>query len=308
LKIVGLMTVRNEDWILGLTLRAAMLVVDAMIVLDHASCDRTRAIIDEVAGEWPGRLHYRREDDPVWREAAIRQRLLEAGRELGATHFWVIDADEMVTGDLVPRIRPWLASLAAGQALSLPWFPIWRSLDWRRRDGNAYWCANRTAYGFRDHPAISYRPRRGRTRYDIHARRPALPGGQRELGGDEGAGGVMHFVAADWRRLVAKTVWYKMVETVRFGDCSAAELNAAYDRDLDEAGLACAPVPAGWWDPYRDWRRHVGLESRSWFEEDCLRMWRQHGPELFAGLALWGVVEGRPATCAMIARSGAAGS
>ena len=116
LKIVGLMTVRNEDWILGLTLRAAMLVVDEMIVLDHASRDRTRAIIEEVAGEWPGRLHYRREDDPVWREAAIRQRLLEEGRELGATHFWVVDADEMVTGDLVPFIRPWLASLAAGLA------------------------------------------------------------------------------------------------------------------------------------------------------------------------------------------------
>lgn len=298
MKVVGLMTARNEDWILGLTLRATMLIVDEMIVLDHASTDRTRAIVDEVAREQPGRLHYRHEDDPVWREAAIRQRLLEEGRALGGTHFWVVDADEMVTGDLVPLVRPWLASLAAGQALSLPWFPVWRSLDRRRCDGNAYWCVNRTPYGFRDHPAICYRPRQARKGYDIHTRKPALPGGEREL---DVEGGVMHFVAADWRRLVAKTVWYKMIETVRFGDVSAAQLNAAYDQDLDEAGLVCVPLPAGWWDPYRDWRRHVDLESCSWFEEDCQRMWRQYGPELFAGLELWGVLDDRRAACALAA-------
>ncbi len=265
-----------------------------MIVLDHASSDRTPEIIEEVAREWPGRLHHRRENDPVWRETAIRQRLLEEGRDLGATHFWVVDADEMVAGDLVPCIRPWLASLAAGQSLSLPWFPIWRSLDWRRRDGNAYWCANRTHYGFRDHPAVCYQTRPERSKYDIHVRKPALPGGERAFGGEEPASGVMHFVAADWRRLVAKTAWYKMIETVRFGDRSAAELNAFYDQDVDEAGLALVPVPAGWWSPYRAWRRHAGLESRSWFEEECQRMWRQHGPERFAGLELWDLVDDRP--------------
>jgi predicted outer membrane lipoprotein len=298
LKIVGLMTVRNEDWILGLTLRAAMLIVDAMIVLDHASDDRTREIIEEVAGECPGRLHYRREDDPVWRETAIRQRLLEEGRELGATHFWVVDADEMVTGNLMPQIRPLLASLAAGEALSLPWFPLWRSLDWRRRDGNAYWCANRTVYGFCDHPAVHYGTHRGREVCDIHTRRPEGLSGERACCSGEQEGGVLHFVAAGWRRLVAKTAWYKMIETVRFGDRSAAELNAWYDRDLDESNLVRVPVAADWWAPYRAWRRCVDLEAPSWFEADCRRMWEQHGAERFAGLGLREAPEARTACAA----------
>ncbi|HEV7506906.1 MAG TPA: glycosyltransferase family 2 protein [Thermoanaerobaculia bacterium] len=300
MKIVGLMTARNEDWILGLTLRAVMLIVDAMIVLDHASCDRTREIVEDVAGEWPERLHYRREDDPVWREASIRQRLLEEGRELGATHFWVVDADEMVTGNLVPRIRPLLASLAAGEALSLPWFPLWRSLDWQRRDGNDYWCANRTVYGFRDHPAVHYQTRWDRAVCDIHTRRPQHLSGERACGSEE-EGGVLHFVAADWRRLVAKTAWYKMIETVRFGDRSAVELNAWYDRDLNEANLVRVPVAADWWSPYRSWRRHVDLEAPSWFEADCRRMWEEHGAERFDGLGLWGAPEGRT-VCAASSR------
>src|SRR6476660_7596532 len=111
MKVIGLMAARNEDWILGLTLRGVMLIVDEMIVLDHASSDDTAFIIHEVAQEHPGRIHYQYCEDPVWREAHIRQGLLEDGRKLGGTHFWMIDADELATGNVLPQIRPMLATL-----------------------------------------------------------------------------------------------------------------------------------------------------------------------------------------------------
>ena len=106
LKVIGLMTARNEDWILGLTLRGVMLLVDEIIVLDHCSTDGTAAIVQEVAREHPGRVHYQRREDPVWREASIRQGLLQDGRRLGATHFWAIDADELVAGNILPKSAP----------------------------------------------------------------------------------------------------------------------------------------------------------------------------------------------------------
>ena len=166
MKVIGLITARNEDWILGLTLRGAMLIVDEMIVHDHSSTDRTQDIIDAVSQENPGRVHCWRGDHSVWHEASIRQHLLEEGRKLGATHFWVIDADELLTGNLLLQIRPMFASLEPGDFLDLPWFAIWRSLD-RRRQDNSYWCGNRTAFGFRDHPAIHYRARTSTPGYDI---------------------------------------------------------------------------------------------------------------------------------------------
>ena len=46
MKVVGLMTVRNEDWVLGLNLRAATFIVEDMIVLDHAS------IAGSVSSRW----------------------------------------------------------------------------------------------------------------------------------------------------------------------------------------------------------------------------------------------------------------
>lgn len=298
MKVIGLMTARNEDWILGLTLRGVMLIVDEMIVLDHASTDDTARIIREVAREHPGRIHYQRREDPVWREATIRQSLLEDGRKLGGTHFWVIDGDELATGNVLPQIRPSLSTLEPGDFITIPWFPIWRSLDRCRRDSNAYWCANRTAYGFRDHPETRYESRKNRPVCDMHTRAPISPGQKREYWLNDLDRGAMHFVAAGWSRLVAKTAWYKMIETVRFADVSAERLNAIYDRDLDETDLKTVPVDPAWWAPYLPWRRHVHLDRPSWYEWDCQRMWREFGAEKFAGLNLWGVPEQRGAALA----------
>ncbi len=96
MKLVGLMTVRNEEWVLGLSLRAALRFVDEMVVLDHASTDCTAALVERLAAEHPGRVRSLRESDPVWRESAWRQRLLEEGRAAGATHPCVLDADEVL--------------------------------------------------------------------------------------------------------------------------------------------------------------------------------------------------------------------
>ena len=56
MKIVGLMPVRNEDWCLGLTARAALKVVDHLIIFDHASTDRTPEIAQEITADGPATI------------------------------------------------------------------------------------------------------------------------------------------------------------------------------------------------------------------------------------------------------------
>jgi glycosyltransferase involved in cell wall biosynthesis len=51
MKIVTIMPVRNEAWCLGLTARAALMWCDELVILDHASTDRTAEIASEIAGE-----------------------------------------------------------------------------------------------------------------------------------------------------------------------------------------------------------------------------------------------------------------
>ncbi|HXO41397.1 MAG TPA: glycosyltransferase, partial [Thermoanaerobaculia bacterium] len=57
MKLVGMMPVRNEDWVLGLSLRAALLFLDEVVVLDHGSSDGTPELLASIAAEHPGRVH-----------------------------------------------------------------------------------------------------------------------------------------------------------------------------------------------------------------------------------------------------------
>ena len=57
MKLIGLMHVRDEQWVLGAALPAALRFVDEIVVLDHDSTDRTPAIVDRAAREHPGRVH-----------------------------------------------------------------------------------------------------------------------------------------------------------------------------------------------------------------------------------------------------------
>ena len=93
MKLVALTPVRNESWVLGASLRSTLLWCDHVVVLNHASNDNTAGIIYDVSEEFPGKVTALSEPDPVWKEMDHRQRLLRIGREIGGTHFALVDAD-----------------------------------------------------------------------------------------------------------------------------------------------------------------------------------------------------------------------
>jgi glycosyltransferase involved in cell wall biosynthesis len=304
-KTVALMKVRNEEWVLGCSLPAALLAADEVVILDHASTDRTPAIIERTAELYAGRIHRLTHDDPEWTEAAIQQRMLDAGREAGGTHFLIIDADEVITGNILFALRNWLHALRPGQGLATPWIAMWNSLD-HYRDDESVWGRNFNLLGFRDGPNIRYAG--DDDGYDLHTRWP------RGLEGENFCrltspheGGVMHLQFANRRRLVAKHAWYKMTETVRFpGRKPAEEIDALYNQALDETGLQRTHAGRDWWAPYRSLIREINMEVAPWHEEACREMWAEHGAETFDRLELWGVPQGKvgaPARPAQPART-----
>lgn len=291
MRLIGLMKVRNERWCLRASLPAALRVVDEMVILDHASTDETPAIIAEAAGAFPGRVHTLTHADGEWREAAILQRLLEEGRARGGTHFYSIDADEILSGNLLHIMRDATNALSPGHAISLPLPNLWRSLD-EFRDDNSVWAQQYVPVVFADGPGVSFTPKDGS--YDIHTRIPrGVERLQHRLIPDAQYGGLMHLQFANRRRLVAKHAWYKMIEVVRWpGRRPAAEIDAYYNRALDERGMGLSPAPLEWWAPYADLKPLIDTSDEPWHEAACREMWEAHGAAFFKGLELWGVPEG----------------
>jgi glycosyltransferase involved in cell wall biosynthesis len=140
-KIIGLVQIRNEQEIIEQCLRALACYTDAIVVLDDASQDNTVPLIKALAQE----LHIEtviENQRSAWQhstENANRQKLLEAGRAAGGTHFILIDADEMFSANCANNnwLRSIIVTLEPGTVFHLPCVNLWDGLEHYRDD---QWC------------------------------------------------------------------------------------------------------------------------------------------------------------------------
>lgn len=289
MRLIGMMPCRNEDWVLELSARAALMWCDALMILDHASNDRTWEIISRLRVEFPGRVACDCATDPDWKEMQHRQSALQSAREMGATHLAIVDADEVLTGNLLGMIRVQVESMPPGRILHLPGYNLRGGLDQYHSTG--IWADRWFSTAFRDEPRFGWSGDR------FHHREPAdcMPNVRPIM---QGQGGVMHLWGASERRLVAKHALYKMTETLRWPDKHRAEINRMYSQAFVPAFNAqfdqnwrYADVPRSWWEPYVDLLDRVRVLDVPWQEAECRRLHAEHGPERFTGLNLFGVCE-----------------
>lgn len=301
MKIIATMPCRNEDWCLGLTLRAVLMWADAVVVLDHASTDDTPRIIQDVDREYPGRVFGLQVPDPTWYEMAHRQAMLQFARGAGATHVAIVDADEVLTGNLLFTIRDSIANLAEGRLLQLPWTCLAPGVGLMGLPGISkyysagVWGTNWVTMAFSDLAHYGWATRDG---YDFHHRHPI---GSMPIGAvrpcEQGQGGLMHLQFSSRRRLKAKQALYKITEVLRWPErCDTAEKRAAidamYDRAVYEsepASTARADVPAAWWAQHHQLLHHLRLDAEPWQEAAVRLTVHEHGREKFQGLDLFGV-------------------
>ncbi len=320
MKLVCLMPARNEAWVLGLSARAVLQWCDWLLILDHASTDETRPIVSDVMADIP-RVTYLHEGDPQWNEMAHRQRMLDMARDQGATHIISVDADEVLTGNLLPRIRNLVecTTPTPGLVLQLPWLAMRGSIE--RYEAWGPWARENVSVAFADDPRLHWAARQG---YDFHHRHPmGLPfQGYKPLHRDEG--GLMHLQFVSDRRLRAKQALYKMTEVTRWpwrepvAAIDALYSRAVYGQKEMPSGLVqyfgieqareiqrearrlnpsivtdgpekLARVPPTWWEPYAEWMQYLDVDAEPWQEAECRKLWAEHGPTKFQGLDLFGV-------------------
>lgn len=281
MKLIALMAARNESWIIGASLRAVLMYCDEAVVLNHASTDNTGNIVLDVAEENPGRVHMIFEGDPEWREMNHRQRLLDAARARHGTHFVYCDADEILTGNLIPHIRRQIETLPKCGFLQVGMPCIWRSLN-KWRDDTSVFGRALTMLAFCDSPSLGWKPKADG--YQFHSREPNGARCTARLSRD--CGGQMHLQWVSWRRLVAKQTWYQMVERVMYPQKPIDKIAQMYSHSMNEAGINLADTPADWWEPYGDLIQHIDGDSASWHEIEIKRMIDQYGDRYFSGLNL----------------------
>lgn len=292
MRLIATLPAKNEAHFIGFTARAMLMWCDGIAALNHNSTDATGAILAEVAAEHPGKVRIVEEPDPQWDEMHHRQRLLTAAREMGATHIAIVDADEALSGNLLPDIRGAIARMPRCRILELPWVCLWRGLEQWCSDPSSLWSKSWVGVAFDDDPNLRWRPKPDG--YHFHQRQPTGRnlGSSKPVRGPQ-AGGLMHLQFVNWRRLKAKQALYKMQEVIRWpGHRSVKDTDQLYNHAVDERPLKTLQTPDEWFRPYEHLFQYLDLDESAapWQEAECARLWEQHGPQKFAGLNLFGVV------------------
>ena len=298
MKLVAICPCRNEGWIAGLTFRALLLWVDALIVLDHAS-DPPVASSDFWDAADSHRVTVLRDSDGVWQEMNHRQLLLEAARAQGATHIVTIDADELLSSNHLTSIRRYFEKMPGNSTFSLPWLQCHNGISYIHVDG--LWSRQFASAGFVDSPSYNWKP--AEDGYQHHHREPYGMGPSyiyRPI--QWGIGGLFHFQMANERRLRAKQYLYCLHERLRWPHRKSSEqVRQQYSPTV--YGGVCPPeppktpwypnhnlakVPDQWLDAYQPLMRYVDLEAEPWQEREIRRLLAER-PDLASGLDDFGV-------------------
>jgi tetratricopeptide (TPR) repeat protein len=281
-KIVGLIPARNESKIIEQCLHALSLYTDAIVYLDDASDDNSVAIVESVASQYHVEKIIRKH---IWKrdEPGDRNTLLAAGREIGGTHFIVIDADEMLTANCYEHdwLRNQINALQPGDRLMLNWIHLWKSPYMYRTDEG--WKYRYKDFVFCDDCLCSYNSE------FIHTSRTPdnLSGRTRYTDGDYY--GMLHFQFMNWHNVVKKQVWYKCLERIRTPDKSCDAINQRYAFSMDIRREQTSPVYNIWFDEYNFFDPTVFDTQEEWRAVQIKQWMHQYGIQYFYGLDFWGL-------------------
>lgn len=314
-KIVGMVQVRNEEPFIEQCLRALACYTDAIVILDDASTDNTVKIIRKLKKK----LHIERiiiNSESAWQtknENYNRQRLLDAARAVGGTHFILkMDADQMFNWQCSKDnwLRKKIFSLKKGQLMRLPEINLWSSIDYYRDDEfygpvGTHW--SHRPFILCDDGYCNYNSNKpGSQAGVIHgsvvpANRKTAKGVPMNVDYTDLEHGVLHFKCVNLDDIYSKRVWYMCLELIRMNEKSdpthykenAIKLNEHY-KTVEFAGLhprekekvKVARTRKKWFKyPFFD--ASIYKKSYDWRRPEVEKWFRRHGADYFADLDIW---------------------
>lgn len=296
MKVIALMPVKNEAWILDYTLACLKDFVDEIIVVNDGSIDESK----NISTKYKKVTLYENKQriSAGWPEFSIREKLLSLGREHSGTHFICIDADEIISYNFLDNIDEYISKLRKGLKLSLQWLALWKS-PYVYRDDNSVWSSN-----FKDF--IVYDD--GKMSHDYAfigvGRTPGVNSPDKIVKVEPEDGVVLHYQGAAWQRSQLKQGWYRCSELIKYPNTEKT-INDKYSITLDDPTAKCSPIRTNWLHDIGV-PRNIEDQGSNWHLDSIKAYFRTYGAKYFEKLDIWHIkslrdeffkIEGRSPVC-----------
>ena len=278
MKVIALLPVKNEAWVIEHTLASLSGFCDVILVNDQQSTDGTR----EIAARFPKAVWIESPESKVCEQA--RWQLWDVAREYDGTNLvWCTDADELVSPKLVRRfLDERRAELTGGTVIDTLYCHFWNSPErYRTGLGGAY-APHLKPVAIVDDRRANYDRSRA---LPLHEDRVPIAAGARRLKAEHVP--VMHLQWLLPNRSQMRQAWYRCREWMQ-GGRTAAAINEQYAHTLPERYVPTSPVPHEWLDDVTLPDTAVDAQP-SWHETDILRWFDELGVAFFEPIEIWEV-------------------
>lgn len=276
MKIIALLPLKNDAWILRTCLESLDVIADEVIIFDDGSTDDYGVILKS----FPKVVVVKRTAAEVGaiNMSEVRRKLLELGRKAGGTHFIWLDADEAFSKNFFNKSKEYIVKLKPGQKLMMKWIFLWKSRDEYRVDGvfkDLY-----KDFIVCDDPNAVFEDK-----FLSEARTPGKSDDVIRIAEEDGV--VLHFQYLDWRRNQLKQARYRCFELIK-GERSAIRINCTYAITLGEK-VKTERVP-------EEWSCGItfplaGLDGGNWYLKEIFDSFDRYGIKFFEPLQIWHIEE-----------------
>jgi len=280
MKKIVLMPVKNEGWILNLSLQCASTWADIIIILDQNSDDNTAAIYQKFA-----KVVAVKNISREFNEGERRKILLQEARKFtGDNLLFHLDADEIISSEiLTEENNKILENLAPGTAIKIPIFNLWG--DFKYYNQRYPWGGNYIDIAYKDDRKLQFEDG------FIHLAR--IPQSLKEKSQALENFCLLHLQYLDLPRSAAKQRFYRILEFINSDKkiSSALKLNFKYffTKEKPKLQVLRESYLATYQDLGIDFKIEPKLENYFYQEEYALKEIISRGENFFKWLDIWDV-------------------
>jgi|SaaInlLV_10m_DNA_2_1039722.scaffolds.fasta_scaffold11087_2 glycosyltransferase involved in cell wall biosynthesis len=279
MKIIALVPIKNEAWILPTFFSSIKQIADTIIILDDKSTDNSV----EIAKNNNAVVIPFEQKDTQQSMSLRRQLLLEEGRKRKGTHFIWLDADEAFTKPFIDYAKNIMQQMKPRQKLSMQWLALWKS-PFFYKDDNTVWSNN-----YKDFVACDSLNYTFHNQFLSEARTPGPNTPEHTIKIKPEHGAVLHFQFVPWNKFQIKQAWYRCLELIE-SPHNAFNINQRYKIGLDNQETHLTPVP-------KEWIKNIVIPKNtyelapSWHLCEIIKFFDQYHIKFFEPLQIWHIPE-----------------